>query len=77
MRNLLRRRPLVKKRKHVVVVDDLLDAPFLLPILFLIIRALVGDLVTFWFVDVDDLLLLVVDHGPLALRIHLFGRLVP
>jgi hypothetical protein len=39
-------------------------------------RAGVGRLVIFGLVD-EGLLLLIVDHYPLALRIHLFGRLVP
>jgi hypothetical protein len=26
---------------------------------------------------IDEGLLLIIDHNPLALRIHLFGRLVP
>jgi hypothetical protein len=31
---------------------------------------------SFWLIVVDGLLL-IVDHNPLALRIHLFERLVP
>ena len=60
----------------VVVVDDLLDAPclLLLPIFSFVAR--VGRLVIFGLVD-ERLLLLIIDHNPLALRIHLFGRLVP
>jgi hypothetical protein len=59
-----------------VVVDYLLDAPLLLPILLLVTRARVSGLIVLWFIE-DGLLLLVVDHHPLSLRIHLFGRLVP
>jgi hypothetical protein len=33
-------------------------------------------LVIFWIID-EGLLLLIIDHHPLAPRIHLFGRLVP
>jgi hypothetical protein len=39
-------------------------------------RARVSGLVVPWLVE-EGLLLLVVDHHPLSLRIHLFGRLVP
>jgi hypothetical protein len=39
-------------------------------------RARVQGLIISWLVD-DGLLCLVVDHHPLSLRIHLFGRLVP
>ena len=62
----------------VVVVDDLLDASclLLLPILASVARARVVGLVIPWLVD-EGLLLLIIDHNPLALRIHLFGRLVP
>ena len=61
-----------------VVVDDLLDAPclLLLPVFALVARARVGRLVILRLVE-DRLLLVVVDHHPLSLRIHLFGRLVP
>jgi hypothetical protein len=61
----------------VIVVDDLLDAPCLLLLLIFsfVARARVGRLVIFWLVD-ERLLLLIIDHNPLALRIHLFGRLV-
>jgi hypothetical protein len=59
-----------------VVVDDLLDAPLLLPVILLVTRARVSGLVISWLVE-DGHLLLVVDHHPLSLRIHLFGRLVP
>jgi hypothetical protein len=69
---LLGRRGLVA----VVVVDDLLDAPLLLPVLLLMTLARVSRLVVFWLID-EGLLLLVVDHYPLSLRIHPFGRLVP
>jgi hypothetical protein len=70
---LLGRRGLVA----VVVVDDLLDAPcLLLPIFSFVARARVGRFVIFRLVD-EGLLLLIIDHNPLALRIHLFGRLVP
>jgi hypothetical protein len=65
----------VKKKMHPVVVDDLLDAPLLLPVLLLVTLAGVSGLVISWLVE--DGLLLVVDHHPLSLRIHLFGRLVP
>jgi hypothetical protein len=64
------------RRLIAVVVDDLLDAPLLLPILLLVTRARVSGLVVPWLVE-DGLLLLIVDHHPLSLRIHLFGRLVP
>jgi hypothetical protein len=62
----------------VIVVDDLLDAPclLLLPISSFVARARVGRLIIFRLVD-EGLLLLIIDHHPLALRIHLFGRLVP
>jgi hypothetical protein len=62
----------------IVVVDDLLDASrlLLLPIFASVARARVGRLVILRLVD-EGLLLLIVDHNPLALRIHLFGRLVP
>jgi hypothetical protein len=62
----------------VVVVDDLLDAPclLLLPIFAFVARARVGRLVIIRLVD-EGLLLLIIDHNPLSLRIHLFGRLVP
>jgi hypothetical protein len=71
---LLGRRGLVA----IVVVDDLLDAPhrLLLPIFSFVARSRVGRLVIFRLVD-EGLLLLIIDHNPLALRIHLFGRLVP
>jgi hypothetical protein len=60
-----------------VVVDDLLDAPcLLLPVFALVARAQVGRLVILRLVE-DRLFLVVVDHHPLSLRIHLFGRLVP
>src|SRR5688572_13034531 len=62
-----------------VVVDDLLDAScllLLLPIFASVARARVVGLVIIWLVD-EGLLFLVVDHHPLAFRIHLFGRLVP
>jgi hypothetical protein len=61
-----------------VVVDYLLDAPcfLLLPVFSFVARARVSRLVIFWIVD-EGLLLLIIDHHPLALRIHLFGRLVP
>jgi hypothetical protein len=82
-RSLFRRRVVVvvvvswlRRRCIVVVVDDLLDAPLLLPVLLLVTRAWVSGLVISWLVE-DGLLLLVVDHHPLSLRIHLFGRLVP
>jgi hypothetical protein len=42
----------------------------------LMTRARVSGLVVPWLVE-EGLLLLVVDHHPLSLRIHLFGRLVP
>jgi uncharacterized membrane protein (DUF441 family) len=48
----------------------------LLPIPLLMTRALVSGFVVSWLVE-EGLLLLIVDHHPLALRIHLFGRLVP
>jgi hypothetical protein len=69
---LLGRRGLVA----VVVVDDLLDAPLLLPFLLLLTRAGVSSFVIPWLVE-NGLLLLIVDHHPISLRIHLFGRLVP
>jgi hypothetical protein len=71
---LLGRRGLV----DVVVVDNLLDAPrlLLLPIFSFVARARVGRLVIFRLVD-EGLLLFIIDHNPLALRIHLFERLVP
>src|SRR5688572_31945612 len=61
-----------------VVVDNFLDAPCLLlpPIFSFVARARVVGLVIPWLVD-EGLLFLVVDHNPLAFRIHLFGRLVP
>jgi hypothetical protein len=61
-----------------VVVDYLLDAPsfLLLPVFSFVARARVSRLVIFRLVD-EGLLLLIIDHNPLALRIHLFGRLVP
>jgi hypothetical protein len=59
-----------------VVVDNLPDAPLLLSIVLLLTRAGVIDFVVPWLVE-DGLLLIVVDHHPLSLRIHLFGRLVP
>jgi hypothetical protein len=34
------------------------------------------SLVTFWLINIEGLLLLVVDHHPFSFRIHLFGRLV-
>jgi hypothetical protein len=71
-----RRRLLVKKRGVAVVVNDLLDAPLLLPVLLLMTRARVSGLVVSRLV-VEGLLFLVVDHHPLSLRIYLFGRLVP
>jgi hypothetical protein len=58
------------------VVDNLLDAPLLLPVLLLLTRAGVIGFVVPRLVE-DGFLLLIVDHHPLALRIHLFGRLVP
>jgi hypothetical protein len=65
------------RRKLVTVaVDNLLDAPLLLLVLLLVTRARVSGLVISWLVE-DGLLLLIVDHHPLSLRIHLFGRLVP
>jgi hypothetical protein len=60
-----------------VIVDDLLYAPLLLPIPFLVTRAWVNGLVAFWLIDVEALLLFVVNHHALTFRIHLFGRLVP
>jgi hypothetical protein len=71
---LLGRRGLVA----VVILDDLLDAPcfLLLPVFSFVARARVSRFVIFWIVD-EALLLLIIDHHPLALRIHLFGRLVP
>src|SRR6187455_1601246 len=62
----------------VVVVDDLLDVSclLLLPIFAFVARARVSRLVIFGLVE-EGLLLLIIDHNPLALRIHLFGRLVP
>jgi hypothetical protein len=66
----------VKKKIRRVVVDDLLDAPLLLPILLLVTRARVSGLVISWLVE-DGFLFLIVDHHPLSLRIHFFGRLVP
>src|SRR5688500_2366758 len=59
-----------------VVVDYLLDPPLLLPVLLLLTRAGVSGFVVPRLVE-DGLLLLIVDHHPLSLRIHLFGRLVP
>src|SRR5688572_14132264 len=59
-----------------VVVDNLLDAPLLLSILLLLTRAGVIGFVVPRLVE-DGLLLIVVDHHPLSLRIHLFERLVP
>jgi hypothetical protein len=59
-----------------VIVDDLLDASLLLSILLLLTRAGVIGFVVPWLVE-DGLLLIVIDHHPLSLRIHLFGRLVP
>jgi hypothetical protein len=59
-----------------VVVDNLPDAPLLLSIFLLLTRAGVIDFVVPWLVE-DGLLLIVVDHHPLSLMIHLFGRLVP
>jgi hypothetical protein len=61
-----------------VVVDYLLDAPclLLLPVSSFVARARVRRLVIFRLIE-DRLLLIVVDHHPLSLRIHLFGRLVP
>jgi hypothetical protein len=61
-----------------VVVDYLLDTPcfLLLPVFSFVARARVSRLVIFWIND-EGLLLLIIDHHPLALRIHLFGRLVP
>jgi hypothetical protein len=56
-----------------VVVDNLLDAPLLLSILLLLTQAGVVGFVVPCLVE-DGL---VVDHHPLSLRIHLFGRLVP
>jgi hypothetical protein len=64
-----------RRRLVAVIVDDLLDAP-LLPVLLLMTRAKVNGLVVPWLVE-DGLLLLIVDHHPHSLRIHLFGRLVP
>jgi hypothetical protein len=59
-----------------VIVDDLLDMPLLLLVLLLMTRARVSRFVVPWLIE-DGLLLLIVDHHPLSLRIHLFGRLVP
>jgi hypothetical protein len=59
-----------------VVVDNLPDAPLLISVFLLLTRAKVIDFVVPWLVE-DGLLLIVVDHHPLSLRIHLFGRLVP
>jgi hypothetical protein len=59
-----------------VVVDYLLDPPLLLPVLLILTRAGVSGFVVPRLVE-DGLLLLIVDHHPLSLRIHLFGRLVP
>jgi hypothetical protein len=59
-----------------VVVDYLLDLPLLLPVLLLLTRARVSGFVVPRLVE-DGLLLLIIDHHPLSLRIHLFGRLVP
>ena len=59
-----------------VVVDNLPDAPLLLSIFLLLTRAGVIDFVVPWLVE-DGLLLIVVDHHPLSLRIHLFGQLAP
>jgi hypothetical protein len=64
-----------RRRLVAVIVDDLLDAPLLLPVSFLMTRARVRGLIICWLVD-DRLLCLVIDHHPLSLRIHLFGRLV-
>jgi hypothetical protein len=59
-----------------VIVDYLLDAPLLLSILLFLIRARVIGFVVPQLIE-DGLLLIVIDHHPLSLRIHLFGRLVP
>ena len=64
-----------RRRLIALVVDDLLDAPLLLLVILLMTRARVSGLVVPWLVE--DGLLIVVDHHPLSLRIHLFGRLVP
>ena len=71
---LLGRRGLVA----VVIVDDLLDAPcfLLLSVFSFVALARVSRLVIFWIID-EGLLLIIIDHHPLALRIYLFGRLVP
>jgi chemotaxis protein histidine kinase CheA len=60
------------RRLVAVVVDDLLDAPLLLTVLLLMTRARVSGLIVPWLVE-DGLLLLIIDHHPLSLRIHLFG----
>jgi hypothetical protein len=65
-----------RRRLVAVVVDYLLDAPLLLPVLLLVTRARVSGLIVSWLVE-DGLLLLIIDHHPLSLRIHLLGRLVP
>jgi hypothetical protein len=59
-----------------VVVDNLLNAPLLLSILLLLTPAGVIGFVVPRLIE-DGLFLIVVDHHPLSLRIHLFGRLVP
>jgi hypothetical protein len=65
-----------RRRLIAIVVDNLLDAPLLLLVLLLVTRARVSGLIVSWLVEYG-LLLLIVDHHPLSLRIHLFGRLVP
>jgi hypothetical protein len=55
-----------------VLVDNLPDAPLLLSVFLLLTRAGVIDFVVPWLVE-DGLLLIVIDHHPLSLRIHLFG----
>jgi hypothetical protein len=65
-----------RRRLVAVIVDNLLDVPLLLPVLLLMTRARVSGLIVSLLVE-DGLLLLIVDHHPLSLRIHLFGRLVP
>ena len=62
-----------RRRLVAVVVDDLLDAPLILPVLLLMTRARVRGLVVPRLVE-DGLLLLIIDHHPLSLRIHLFGH---
>jgi hypothetical protein len=65
-----------RRRLVAVVVDDLLNAPLLLPVLLLMAWARVSGLVVPRLVE-DGLLLLIIDHHPLSLGIHLFGWLVP